>query len=111
MKEIWIHQESYIKYLCDQYKMTDANPVSLPMDPNHPFGCDTDSFPAIQNLKHTFQKLVSELMYLLIPSSPGNHCPIIVLSATCMQMDIAHVVQHLSQQCAHPEAQHYAAGK
>lgn len=94
-REAWIHQESYIDHVCDEYRMGEANPVSLPMDPNHPFGVDTDVFPSVPDLEHAYKKIVGELTYL----------------ATCSRPDIAQTVQRLAQQCAHAEPRHFAAAK
>lgn len=95
MREVWIHQESYIDHICEEYGLGDANPVSLPMDPNHPFGQDTDVHPDIPDLDHAYRKIVGELTYL----------------ATCSRPDIAQAVQRLAQQCAHAEPHHFAATK
>ena len=37
-RKVWIHQETYIRYLCDEYGLSDANIVSTPMDHHHLFG-------------------------------------------------------------------------
>lgn len=94
-REVWIHQESYIDHICEEYGLGDANPVSLPMDPNHPFGRDSDVHPDVPNLAHAYRKVVGELTYL----------------ATCSRPDIAQAVQRLAQQCARAEPRHYAAAK
>ncbi|KIK15938.1 hypothetical protein PISMIDRAFT_16132 [Pisolithus microcarpus 441] len=94
-REIWIHQESYISHVCKEYGLGEANPLSLPMDPNHPFGLDMDVSPDVPDLEHAYRKIVGELTYL----------------ATCSRPDIAQAVQHLAQQCAHAEPRHFAAAK
>jgi hypothetical protein len=50
-RELWMHQEDYICYLLDEHDMTNCNPVSLPMDPNFPFGRPTDVFPHVADLQ------------------------------------------------------------
>lgn len=94
-REAWIHQEAYVDHLCEEYGLEEANPVSLPMDPNHPFGQDTDIFPDVADLTHAYRKIVGELTYL----------------ATCSRPDIAQAVQRLAQQCANAKPCHYAAAK
>lgn len=94
-REVWIHQESYIDHICEEYGLADANPVSLPMDPNHPFGRDLDVYPNVPDLAHAYRKVVGELTYL----------------ATCSRPDIAQAVQRLAQQCACAELRHFAAAK
>lgn len=94
-REVWIHQESYIDHICEEYGLGDANPVSLPMDPNQPFGRDTDVYPDVADLEHAYRKIVGELTYL----------------ATCSRPDIAQAVQRLAQQCASAEPRHFAAAR
>ena len=94
-REAWVHQEAYISYLCDEYGLSDCNPVSMPMDPNHPFGRDDEVLPVIPDLVHAYRKIVGELIYLL----------------TCTRPDIVFAVQHLAQHSAHPEARHLAMAK
>ena len=77
----WIHQETYIWYLCKEYGFSDCSPVSTIMNPHHPFGCDDDSFLDIPALEHAYCKIVRELIYLL----------------TCTCSDIAFTIRHLVQ--------------
>ncbi|KIK18677.1 hypothetical protein PISMIDRAFT_14173 [Pisolithus microcarpus 441] len=93
--EVWIHQESYIDHLCEEYGLEEANLVSLPMDPSHPFGQEMDIFPDILDLAHAYRKIVGELTYL----------------ATCSRPDITQAVQCLAQQCTHAKPCHFAAAK
>lgn len=94
-RELWMHQEDYILYLLDEHSMTGCNPVSLPMDPNFPFGRPTDVFPHVADLSTEYRKLIGELLYLAMYTRP----------------DIALSVMRLSQYNASPESKHYAAAK
>ena len=93
--EAWIHQESYITYLCSKYGLNDTNPVSLPMDPNHLFGRIDEAHPDIPDLQHAYRKIIGELIYL----------------STCSRPNIALTVQWLSQQCVQPEPRHFLAAR
>ena len=95
MRDVWIHQEAYIHYLCDEYGLSDANAVSTPMDHQHPFRHDGEMFPDMDNLEHVYRKIIGELIYL----------------STCSHPDIAFTVQCLVQQCTHPKAHHFAVAK
>lgn len=90
-----MHQADYITYLLDEHGMLDCNSVQLPMDPNHPFGRDTDLHPFIEDLPTEYRKLVGELLYL----------------AMYMRPDIAVAVMKLAQYNSSPEARHYTAAK
>ncbi|KIK15153.1 hypothetical protein PISMIDRAFT_16718 [Pisolithus microcarpus 441] len=94
-RKVWIHQESYIDHLCEEYGLEEANSVLLPMDPSHPFGQETDVFPDVLDLAHAYRKIVGELTYL----------------ATCSRPDITQAVQRLAQQCTHAKPCHFAAAK
>jgi hypothetical protein len=94
-REIWIHQETYIAALLEEYQLTDCNPVSTPLDPHHPFGVDTDVHPAVENLLRAFQRLIGSLLFLQRFSRPD-------LSVTMLL---------LSQFCSNPEPRHFAAAK
>jgi hypothetical protein len=93
--ELWMHQADYITYLLDEHGMLDCNPVHLPMDPNHPFGRDTDLHPFIEDLISEYRKLVGELLYLAMYTRP----------------DIAVAVMKLAQHNSSPEPRHYCAAK
>ena len=94
-REVWIHQEAYIHYLCDEYGLSEGNVVSTPMDHHHPSSRDGEIFLEVSNLDHAYRKIVGELIYLF----------------TCSRPDIAFAVQRLAQQCIWPEAHHFAAVK
>jgi hypothetical protein len=93
--ELWMHQQDYIVFLLEEHGLRDCNPVSLPMDPNHPFGRETDIHPHIANLETEYRKLVGELLYLAMYTRP----------------DIALAVMKLAQHNSSPELRHYAAAK
>jgi hypothetical protein len=94
-RQLWMHQEDYIVYLLQEHSMSQCNPVSLPMDPNFPFGRPTDVHPHIDNLDTKYHKLVGELLYLAMYTRP----------------DIAHTIMRLAQNNSSPELCHYTAAK
>jgi hypothetical protein len=75
--------------------MSNCNPVTLPMDPSFPFGCSTDVYPHIDELKTEYCKLVGELLYLAMYTRP----------------DIAFAVMRLAQHNASVKPCHYSAAK
>jgi hypothetical protein len=94
-RELWMHQGEYIAFLLEEYNMTNCNPVSLPLDPKAPFGLESDTFAATENLNARYLKIVGELIYL----------------STCTRPDISYAVNALSQRNAKPDDRHYAAAK
>jgi hypothetical protein len=68
---------------------------SKPLDRDHPLGLPTDIHTPIDNLTHSFQRLVGSLLFL----------------QTCSRPDISFAVLLLSQHCSSPEARHFAAAK
>lgn len=95
MKHGFIKSPTSCMYLCNEYGLHDGNPVSLPMDPNHPFGRTDEVYPDVPDIQHAYRKLIGELIYL----------------STCSRPDIALAVQRLSQQCACPEPRHFSAAR
>ena len=89
-RELWMYQAYYITYLLEEHGMLDCNPVHLSMDPNHPFGRNTDLHPSIE-----YCKLVGELLYLAMYTRPG----------------IAVAVMKLTHYNSSPEARHYSTAK
>jgi hypothetical protein len=92
---LWLHQGQYITHLLDEYDMLECNPVTLPLDANHPFGRPTDTHDTILNLPSQFCKLVGELLYLAI----------------CTRPDISFAINALAQHNSNPSPAHYAAAK
>jgi hypothetical protein len=93
--QLWIHQSKYITYLFEEHGLLNCNPVQLPLNPNHPFGQPSDTYPAIPNLQSQYRKIVGELLYLTICTCP----------------DIAFAVNSLAQWNSNPSLAHYAAAK
>ena len=71
-----LSQSHYIDFLLDKYGLTDANPVSTPMDPNVKLDMDvkTDRNQSISEndlkLDHGYAQLIGSLMYLALASCP-----------------------------------------
>jgi hypothetical protein len=65
------------------------------MDPNFPFGCPTNVHPHIKDIQTKYQKLVGELLYLMMYTHP----------------DIVLTIMHLAQHNVSVEPQHYTTTK
>jgi Reverse transcriptase (RNA-dependent DNA polymerase) len=97
---ISLSQTHYIDFLLDKYGLTDANPVSTPMDPNVKLDMDvkneeqseTDAHP---NIGHGYVQLIGSLMYLALATRP----------------DISFAVNRLAQFMSNPKAIHWTAMK
>lgn len=94
-RELWIHQEMFIDSLLLEHELTNCNAVKTPLDRDHPLGLPTDIHAPVDNLTHSFQRLVGSLLFLQICSRP----------------DISFAVLLLSQHCSSPEPRHFAAAK
>jgi hypothetical protein len=94
-RHLWLHQGEYITYLLDEYGMLDCNPVTLPLNANHPFGRPSDTYDTVLNLPSRYRKIVGELLYLAI----------------CTRPDISFAVNSLAQHNANPSPSHFAAAK
>lgn len=94
-RQLWMHRGDYISYLLDEYDLLDCNPVHLPLNANHPFGRDTNSYEDILDLPTLYHKIVGELLYL----------------AVCNRADIAFAVNSLAQHNVLPSPHYYAAAK
>ena len=98
---ISLSQSHYIDFLLDKYGLTDANPVSTPMDLNVKLDMDvkTDKNQSISKndlkLNHGYAQLIGSLMYLALASRP----------------DIAYSVNQLAQFTSNPKAMHWTAVK
>ena len=98
---ISLSHSHYIDFLLDKYGLTDANPVSTPMDPNVKFDITTESDEeqsvAKKNLKitHGYAQLIGSLVYLTLASHP----------------DISYVVNRLAQFTSNPKSVHWTAIK
>jgi len=71
-RHLWMHQAEYITYLLEEYSLLDSNPVSLPLDANHPFGRPSEVHPVIPNLGSAYRKLIGELLYLAVCTRPAS---------------------------------------
>ena len=67
-QEIWIHQEMYIDSLLAKHDLTSCNAVATPLDPSFPLGHEEATYPAINNLMHTYQHLIGSLLFLQLCS-------------------------------------------
>ena len=66
---ISLSQAHYINFLLDKYAMTDANPISTPMDPNVKFNMEVKSQAGTEvgelpETNHGYGQLIRSLMYL-----------------------------------------------
>src|SRR5258705_477972 len=93
--ELWIHQEMFIDSLLAEYGLSACNAVQTPLDRDHPLGLSTDLHVPVDNLTHSYQRLVGSLLFLQTFSRP----------------DISFAVLLLSQHCSSPEPRHFATAK
>ncbi|KAJ3500022.1 hypothetical protein NLJ89_g9975 [Agrocybe chaxingu] len=93
--ELWIRQEAYTDVLLTEYGLTDCNPVSTPLDPVHPLGCESDVPFDVPDLVRSYQRLVGSLLFL----------------QSCSWPNISFAVLLLSQHCSSPLPRHFAAAK
>lgn len=91
--KISITQKGYITCLLKRFGMSDAKPVSTPLEPNSKLqrpdttGSEDTTFP--------YQELIGSLMYLAI----------------CTRPDIAHAINYLSQFNTKYDSTHWSAAK
>ena len=90
---IQISQERYIEAILKREGMMDANPVSMPMDPNDKIQPNPDGNEGSKS--NSYAKLLGELQFLTNATRP----------------DIAYAVNRLSAYTANPSLQHVGAAK
>ncbi len=86
--ELWIHQEMFIDSLLLEYELTDCNAVKTPLDQDHPLGQSTDLHTPIDNLTHSFQRLVGSLLFLQTCSRPNISFAVLLLSQYCSFLNL-----------------------
>jgi hypothetical protein len=101
---ISLSQSHYIDSLLEKYGLSDANPVTTPMDPNVKLDinangdADSDETKSGQDdpkITHGYAQLIGSLMYLAIGTRP----------------DIAYAVNRLAQFTSNPRSLHWTAVK
>jgi len=94
---ITLCQAHYIDCLLDKYGLTNANPVSTPMDPNVKLDMEAKESEAEEDpkIEHGYAQLIGSLMYLALATRP----------------DISYVVNRLAQFTSNPKAIHWTAVK
>ena len=90
---ITISQPLYVDSILRKYSMTNANPVSTPLDPNVKLGPNTEEREP--NRSNDYTSLIGSLQYLTIATRP----------------DIAYAVNRLAAYTANPSFEHYNAAK
>ena len=90
---IMILQQQYIENILRREGMLDANPVSMPMDPNIPIGPNPDGNEGSRS--NSYASLLGELQFLLNATRP----------------DISYAVNRLAAYTANPSLQHVSAIK
>jgi len=88
-----ISQPLYIDSILRKYKMDNANPVSMPLDPNIKLKPNEDKRES--NHSNDYASLIGSLQYL----------------ATMTHPDIAYAVNWLAAYTANPSFEHYGAAK
>ena len=101
---ISLSQSHYIDSLLEKYGLSDANPVTTPMDPNVKLDIHSDGDADGNEIKsgwddpkitHGYVQLIRSLMYLAIGTRP----------------DIAYAINRLAQFTANPRPLHWTAVK
>ena len=90
---IMISQQQYIENILRREGMLDANPVSMPMDPNIPIGPNPDGNEGSRS--NSYASLLGELQFLSNATRP----------------DISYTVNRLAAYTANPSLQHVSAIK
>ena len=87
---ITLSQSKYVDDILHRFKLDDAAPLFIPLDPNNPL-----HFNPLEPVadKTTYQSMVGSLMYLMLATRP----------------DLAYPVSKLSQYSSHPRQSHYEA--
>jgi Reverse transcriptase (RNA-dependent DNA polymerase) len=99
--KITLSETHYIDMLLDKFRLTDANPVSTPMDPGVKLDYPTDESEdggegeKDERISHGYATLIGSLMYLAIGTRP----------------DIAFAVNKLAQFTSNPKKIHWTAVK
>src|ERR1700759_82718 len=94
---ITIRQEHYVESMLDKFGLSDANPVSTPMDPNVKLDYEPDEpqSPGTNDATWSYSTLIGSLMYLARSTRP----------------DIAFAVNQLAQFTQNPKPHHWTAVK
>jgi Reverse transcriptase (RNA-dependent DNA polymerase) len=92
-ESLTISQPQYVESLLRKYGLTDANPVTTPLDPNTNLKVNAEVREA--NRSNDYASLIGSLQYL----------------ATATRPDIAHAVSRLAAYTANPTFEHYSAAK
>ena len=98
---ITLSQTHYIDMLLEKFKLTDANPVSTPMDPGTKFEGKAEELEdggegeMDERISYGYPTLIGSLMYLAIGTRP----------------DIAFTVNKLAQFTSNPKKMHWTAAK
>jgi hypothetical protein len=90
---ITISQQKYIEAILQREHMENANPVTVPLDPNIKIGPNPEGNEG--NRSNSFAKLLGELQFLANATRP----------------DIAHTINRLAAYTANPSPQHMGALK
>jgi hypothetical protein len=97
-RTISLSQRSYIQSIVDRYGLTDAKPLSMPLDPHALLSKDqcpstTEEFAAMRDIP--YREAVGSLMYAALGTRP----------------DIAYAVHHLARFAKNPGKPHWEAVK
>jgi hypothetical protein len=92
MKEMWMHQSTYIATLLDDLRMANCNPAKTPMDANRLI---FSAEPVLTDRHTEYQMLISKLLFLSI----------------CTHPDISYLVNSLAQHSSAPRQSNFDAIK
>ena len=92
LKELWMHQSSYIMTLLDDHDMNDCNPAKTLMDLAQ---IDPRIDTAMPDCHTEYQTIIGKLLFLSI----------------CTRPDISYMVNSLTQHSCSPHSEHFTAIK
>jgi hypothetical protein len=91
LKQLWMHQQEYIKGLLNDYDLLDCNLVSTPMDSSYDLSKLDDPLSSLSE----YQTLISKLLFLSI----------------CTHPNLSYTINRLAQHNSTPQLNHLAAAK
>lgn len=67
---IFLHQTGYAKTILERFKMTDANPVAIPMDRHQTLCVSMHGKKQATRVRTPYRETVGSLMYLAVGTRP-----------------------------------------
>ncbi len=86
---MWIHQKQYIASMLSQYGLSEANPVTTPMDPNVVLIKDNGKSNQVDQVQH--QSMVGSLLYATTATRPDITSAVGVVTKFSLAPTTAHL--------------------